>query len=129
VFLRNDSLFALECAALHDSIAACIGPTEKGKPFLVFHPSWGYFAREFGLTQIAIEVEGKEPSPSELGAALDAARKNRITTIFIQPQFSRRSSQIIAAELGATVALADPLAENWERNLLACGRAFARGAR
>jgi zinc transport system substrate-binding protein len=128
LFMRNDSLFAIACAALHDSIQAIIGKKPQGTPFLVFHPSWGYFAREFGLTQVAIEVDGKEPSPAELGKIFETARKYRIKTIYVQPQFSRRSAQIIAAELGAAVVTADPLAENWEQNLLACARSIAGGA-
>jgi zinc transport system substrate-binding protein len=84
---------------------------------MVFHPAWGYFAREFGLKQMAIEVQGKEPSARELGEILDYARNNHVSTIFVQPQFSRRTAEIIAREIGARIAIADPLAADWAGNL------------
>ena len=70
------------------------------------------------MKQIAIEVEGKEPSMKELKMVYDKARKNNIRTIFVQPQFSKRITQTIARELGAKVAIADPLSSNWAQNLL-----------
>ena len=43
----------------------------RGKSFLVFHPSFGYFADEYGLKQLAIETGGKEPGPFELEEIID----------------------------------------------------------
>jgi zinc transport system substrate-binding protein len=125
-FRHRDSLFTSEIGALQDSIRLLLSARKSGQPFLVFHPSWGYFAKEFGLMQIAIEVEGKEPSPAELGAIFDLARRTNVTTIYVQPQFSRRSAEIIAGEIGARVVVADPLAESWHDNLIACARALAQ---
>jgi zinc transport system substrate-binding protein len=124
VFNRNDSLFNLEIASLQDSIGKILAKRKPGEPFMVFHPSWGYFAREFHLQQIAIEVEGKEPSPSELGAIFDLARRFRITTIYVQPQFSKRSAEVIAQQIGAHIEIADPLAEDWRANILRCAHAL-----
>jgi zinc transport system substrate-binding protein len=93
--------------------------------FMVFHPSWGYFAQEFNLKQIPIEIEGKEPSPREMAAITDIAAKYGIRTIFIQPQFSRRTADIISGRIGAVCAVADPLACDWAENLRTVTRAFA----
>jgi zinc transport system substrate-binding protein len=125
-FRRNDSLFLLEIAALQDSIRAILRSQTPGRPFMVFHPSWGYFAREFNLQQIAIEVEGKEPSPSELGAIFDCAKRFGITTIYVQPQFSKRSAEVIAQQIGAHLEIADPLAMDWRENLLRCAHALQK---
>lgn len=122
LFRTNDSLFGLELSAMHDTIRQILAYKKQGRPFLVFHPSWGYFAKEFGLRQISIEVEGKEPTPGELNAILAMARANGIKAIYVQPQFSRRTAQIIADELGAHVMLADPLALDWKTNLIQCAR-------
>ena len=125
-FRRNDSLFTLECTALHDSIRTILSDRTPGFPFMVFHPSWGYFAREFNLKQIAIEVEGKEPSPAELKTIFQYARKMGISTIYAQPQFSRRGVEIISREIGARVVIVDPLSAGWNTNLIACARALTQ---
>lgn len=93
--------------------------TEKTaqKAFLVFHPSWGYFADAYGLTQVSIEVEGKAPKAREVKHLIDFARRRNIRLIFVQPQFSTKQAAIIAREIGGRLIPADPLAENWPENL------------
>jgi zinc transport system substrate-binding protein len=83
---------------------------EKGSRFMVFHPSWGYFAQAYGLIQVPIEVEGKAPKPAQLQRLIREARSENIKVIFTQPQFSVRSAQMIAEAIGARVITADPLA-------------------
>ena len=91
----------------------------SGQRFMVFHPSWGYFAQTYGLKQVAIEIEGKEPKPAQLKELIEHARKDGIKLVFVQPQFSARSAKLIAGEIGGQVVFADPLAEDWAGNLLA----------
>jgi zinc transport system substrate-binding protein len=88
-----------------------------GMSFMVFHPSWGYFARSYGLRQIPIEAEGKDPKPARLKALIEHARSQNIRVVFVQPQFSTRSAELISREIGGQVVGADPLAENWIGNL------------
>lgn len=90
---------------------------EKRRIFIVFHPSYGYLARDYGLIQRAIEVEGKEPKPQDLKALILEAQKNDIRAIFVQPQFSKRSAESIAKQLNAVVVSTDPLAYDIEKNL------------
>jgi zinc transport system substrate-binding protein len=90
----------------------------RRKTFLVFHPTWGYFAKDYCLRQVAIEVEGKEPSPRMMKSILDTARFYKIRTVFVQPEFSRTSAEVIAHEIGAGVLDADALAYDWKDNLL-----------
>lgn len=93
--------------------------------FLVFHPAWGYFAREFGLEQIPIEVEGKSPTPKEMGAIIKFCREMKIKAIFVQKQFSQEIAQSIADSIGGKVILLDPLAENYFDNLLEIAKKLA----
>ena len=93
---------------------------------LVFHPSWGYFAKEYGLTQIAIEYEGKEPSPKQVGLIIDYAKSNKIDTLFVQPQFNEASAKMIAGEVGCKIVTADALAENYIENLKSVAAALAK---
>ena len=90
--------------ALDSAIRKILAPY-KGHRFLVFHPSFGYFAARYNLRQEAIETEGKEPSAAHLHEIVAEAKKERIDTIVIQPQFSDKSAQAIAQALhGKTVS-------------------------
>jgi len=101
----------------------------SGRQFMVFHPSWGYFAQAYGLKQVSIEIEGKEPKPAQLRELIEHARENGIKFVFVQPQFSARSAKLIAGEIGGQVVFADPLAEDWAENLRAVARKFETALR
>lgn len=96
----------------------------KGEPFMVFHPAWGYFAQAYGLTQVPIEMEGKEPKPAQLQYLIRFARERGIKVVFVQPQFSVKSAEMIAREIGGQVVFIDPLGENWAVNLREVARQF-----
>ena len=84
---------------------------------MVFHPSWGYFARAYGLKQVAVEIEGKDPKPAQLQRLIEHAKEKGIKIIFGQPQFSSKSAKLVAREIGGRVVVADPLAQDWPGNL------------
>ena len=90
---------------------------KKGLQFMVFHPAWGYFADTYGLEQVPIEIEGKDPKPAQLKELIEHARENDIKVVFVQPQFSTKSAELVAREIGGQVAFANPLAEDWMANL------------
>jgi zinc transport system substrate-binding protein len=92
--------------------------------FIVFHPSWGYFARDFGLEQIPIEIQGSEPSAQELAGIIDEAKAENTKVIFGQPEFSTKTADYIAQEINGQVILIDPLAEDWLENLRAVAQTF-----
>ncbi len=98
----------------------------KNRKFIVFHPAWGYFARDYNLIQIPIEVEGQEPSASELAALVTEAKEENIKVIFAQYQFNSQDAQTIAREIKGEVVFIDPLAANWSDNLLKVSEIFAR---
>ena len=88
-----------------------------GRQFMVFHPAWGYFADTYGLKQIPVEIEGKNPKPAQLTSLVTFANTNDIDVIFVQPQFSAKSAKVIARGIGGQVVVADPLAADWAENL------------
>jgi zinc transport system substrate-binding protein len=90
---------------------------KKGLKFMVYHPAWGYFARAYGLEQVPVEIEGKEPKPGQLKDLITQSKKEGIKVIFVQPQFSTKSAETIAKAIGGQVIAADNLREDWERNL------------
>ncbi len=89
----------------------------KSNNFLVYHPSWTYFARDCNLNQIAIEVDGKEPTPKNIKDIIDLAKKEEIKMIIVQKQMSIQSAEMIAQEINGEVIQLDPLAENWYENM------------
>ncbi|MBQ4132561.1 MAG: zinc ABC transporter substrate-binding protein [Desulfovibrionaceae bacterium] len=87
-------------------------PTER-RAFLVFHPSWAYFAAEYDLTQMAVEQDGKEPTPMSLAIIIQDARNRGINVIFVQKEFNPEVAATVAAHLpGGRVELLDPLGDN-----------------
>lgn len=84
---------------------------------LVYHPAWGYFAQEFGLQQIAIEKEGKEPTPQTMADIISMAKKNNIKLIFTSPQVSTKNADTIAHEINGKVVIIDPLSSNYLENM------------
>ena len=98
---------------------------EEGMIIISAHDSWGYLAREYHFTQLALEQEGKEATPQHLASVIDLARTHGITTVFAEPQFSTRSAEVVAGEIGGEVVVVDPLAEDYIENMQAVAGAFA----
>jgi zinc transport system substrate-binding protein len=101
----------------------------KGDRFMVFHPSWGYFAKKYDLEQVPIEIEGKAPKPAQLTTLIRYAREHGIRVVFVQPQFSAKSAEMISHEIGGHVVHVDPMAENWAGNLREVARKFVTAVR
>jgi len=89
----------------------------KGTSFMVFHPAWSYFARDYNLIQVPIEFEGKDPGPGHIRHIIDIAKKEKIQYIFIQKQFPRHWAEAIARDIHGRVIQLDPLKENWLDNM------------
>ena len=117
VYESNYRAFMMDVLEIDAEIRNIFWGLSKGTAFLVFHPSWGYFADAYGLKQIPIEVEGKEPKPAQIEALIKIAREERVKVIFVQPQFSTKRAEVIAKAIGGRIVFADPLAEDWANNL------------
>ena len=89
----------------------------KSREFIVYHPSWGYFAKRYNLEQIAIEIEGKEPKPADLAELIEEAKEHEVKAIFVAPQFSKKSANLIAKQAGANVVEIDQLPLDWDAEL------------
>lgn len=88
------------------------------KCFMIYHPNLAYVARDYGLEEIPVEYEGKEPSPSRMIDLIDRARKDNLKTIFVQMEYDTKNAKAIAGEIGAEIVLIDPLAENWHKSTM-----------
>jgi len=122
---NNLKSFEMELDRLDHRIRTMLNDGKRKRSvFLVFHPSWGYFADQYGLKQVPMEVEGKSPSAMEMVRLTRYAGEMGIERIFVQPQFSKKRVEAMARQMGASVVTADPLNEDWEKNLLHVARQF-----
>ncbi|MFC1607028.1 metal ABC transporter solute-binding protein, Zn/Mn family [Candidatus Latescibacterota bacterium] len=127
-YRSNYRIFIQELTTL-DSEFKKLFESGRKLSFLVFHPTWGYFARDYGLEQVPVEIDGREPKPAELVSFITTAKKLGARAVLIQPQFSRRSAQIIADAIDGELVVADPLSGDWERNLRKVARSILDAAR
>ncbi len=117
-YTKNYQEFIDRVDVVDKTIRQNLEDSKEKRVFLTFHPAWGYFAREYGLQQVSIEIEGKAPKPEYIKEIIDFAKVNNIKTIFVQPQFSKKLAQQIAKDIDGKVVTIDPLAYNWDENLI-----------
>lgn len=118
-----------------DSLARVFDETERqireemgaaDPVFLIYHPALSYFARDYGLRQICIEEEGKEPSPAHLKNLIGICRKEGVRVAFIQQEFDRRNAGLVANELDLKLVTINPLDYHWDREMLRIARSLNR---
>lgn len=96
----------------------------KHRTFMVNHPAFTYFSLAYGLKQLAIEEEGKEPTFKDLKQLIDQAKKDDVNVIFIQPQDNPSLAKSLAKQLEAEIVLLDPLLPGYLDNMYEIGRLF-----
>ncbi len=111
--LENNFSLLMEEIELIDQQFRQLVPTLSQQRFMIFHPALSYLARDYNLQQVAIEHEGKEPSPVQLERLVREARAEDIPVIFIQEEFDLRNADLVSQETGAEVVQINPLAYNW----------------
>lgn len=114
--LQLDQFFLL-LDSLNREIISRLEGIENNK-FMIYHPALTYYAREYGLEQYALEIEGKSPSPAHLKEMADLAREHQISKILIQNQFDRRNAEVLARETGSEIIQFDPLDLQWSKQML-----------
>jgi len=124
IFQENYDLLVADIESVDNRINDSLKNLD-GRNFMVFHPAWGYFAEHYNLEQLPVQIGGQDPSASELASLIEIAQKEKIKVIFIQPSFNTASAEAIAQEIGAEVAVVDPLAQDWLSNLESAAEAFA----
>jgi zinc transport system substrate-binding protein len=97
----------------------------KNRTILVSHPAYAYFCKDYGLKQISIEFEGKDPSPNQLTKILQRARKNMSPFVYIQVQNPSKGAKLVAEEIGARIVDLDPYGENYFENMIHISKSFA----
>ncbi|HDQ13781.1 MAG TPA: ABC transporter substrate-binding protein, partial [Sediminispirochaeta sp.] len=127
-FENNYNALVEDLEALDDKLRAELAPY-RGKRFFVYHPAFGYFADEYGLQQVPLEIEGKEPSPRQLSGYIEAAKELEVSLLFVQPEFPRSSADTVAREIGGAVIPISSLAPNYIENLQQVAESLREGLR
>ncbi|MFA5400194.1 MAG: zinc ABC transporter substrate-binding protein [Dehalococcoidia bacterium] len=119
----NRDAYLKELDELDAEMGALLNGTAS-HTFIVYHPAWGYFARDYGLQQLGIEQEGKEPKAAYMSRLINEARLQNIKVIFVSPEFDSRNAETIAREIGGRVVIIDPLAGDYLQNMREVAAAF-----
>lgn len=99
----------------------------KDRTFIIYHPALTYFAEEFNLTQLCIEMDGKEPSPAQLKKLVETAKSEHAQTVFIQQEFDKKNAELIAKETGCRLVTINPLDYDWSKELIHIAKALTDG--
>ena len=95
-----------------DTYCATRIKAEGVEAMMIYHPAYTYYARDYGIEQIAIEHDGKEPSLRQTTALIEKAKEHGVKAILRQPQYSEDKVRAIANDAGAEIITTDPLAED-----------------
>ena len=133
-FCALDTAHTADYRAAHAALVAEIDSTDAAlhamldtlthRTFIIYHPALTYFAQAYGLKQLAIETDGKEPSAASMKMLIDKARTERVRVVFVQREFDRKHAESVATEIGARVVVIDPLSAAWKAQMLQIGRAL-----
>lgn len=99
-----------------DEISQELAPM-RGLAILVSHPAFGYFCRDYGIVQLSIECEGKDPLPKHITHILKMAEKYQVKSVLTQPQYNNKGAELIAEKLHLPIFLVDPYSSDYLNNL------------
>jgi len=114
--LERFDQFSLSLDSLHLAITNKLEGIENRK-FMIYHPALTYYARDYGLVQLSLEIEGKTPSPAHLMKMTDFSIHNQISKILIQNQFDHKNAEVLAKETGSEIIQFDPLDLQWSEQM------------
>jgi len=115
-YKQNRDAYLQELAQLDQDIRDGLSGV-KNRVFMVYHPAFGYFVRDYDLTMLPIEAEGKEPTPAGLQHLIEQAKEHNVSVVFAEPQFNPQSAKVIADAIDGRVVFIDPLARDYVENL------------
>ncbi len=99
--------------------------TLSSRTFIIYHPALTYFAHEYGLNQLCIEMDGKEPSPAQMKELIEAARASQAKVVFVQQEFDKKNAELIAKETDCRLVTINPLSCNWKQEMTHIAKALS----
>ncbi len=116
IYEKNANAYIEEIEKVDSEIAALL-ENLKGRTFIIYHPALGYFADDYGLNMLPLEVEGKEATARDLQNVIDTARVENIKVVFYQAEDDGKKAKAFAEEIGGTAEMINPLAADYIENL------------
>jgi zinc transport system substrate-binding protein len=116
IYEENMKKFEFDLDNINTELMNSLAPI-RGKSFFVFHPAFGYFADAYGIKQVPVEVEGKEPMARQLSRLIEKAKAQGVKVIFAEPQFPQKAARTLAESIGGAVVLIDDLSPDYINNL------------
>jgi len=101
-FQQNLKAFKQKIKTLDKKVKLAI-KQNNSKCIFVTHPSYAYFADDYGLIQHSIEFEGKELTPKQLAKMIKIFKDHDAHIVLAQPEFSTKAAKVIANETKATL--------------------------
>jgi zinc transport system substrate-binding protein len=107
---KNAKAFEVKLAILSKDFAAGLATCQR-RDFVTSHAAFGYLAQRFGMKQIAINGinPDQEPNAAQIAAVSTSAKANGVTTVYAEPLASPAIAATVANEIGAKVAMLDPI--------------------
>ncbi len=120
LFKSNCSKWTARLDTLEQQLLQVMDNSGKGhvESFVIYHPALTYFARDYALNQLPIEEEGREPSIAQIKALVEKAKRENITTVFIQKEFANRNTQTFLDATHARATEINPLSYEWEKEMI-----------
>lgn len=115
-----------EIGETEQAVSSLLQPLTS-RTFIIYHPALTYLANEYGLTQLCIEMDGKEPSPAQLKQLVETAREHDAKVVFIQMEFDQKNAELIARETGCRLVPINPLDYNWSKEMIRIAKSLADG--
>lgn len=125
-YTANYNTLLEEIEQTERTVASMLEPLSS-RTFIIYHPALTYFANEFGLTQLCIEMDGKEPSPAQLKELVETARNHNTQVVFIQQEFDQKNAELIAKETGCRLVRINPLDYDWNKEMIHIAKSLADG--
>jgi zinc transport system substrate-binding protein len=124
LYRKNLESLLKEIGETAKTIQSCLDKSAQ-KAFIIYHPALTYFARDYGLTQYAMELDGKEPAPEQLKKLIDLAKEKKINTIFIQQEFDQKNAELMSRETGCRLVTINPLSYNWSDEMIRIAKSLS----
>ncbi|MDR1451695.1 MAG: zinc ABC transporter substrate-binding protein [Helicobacteraceae bacterium] len=112
VYKKNGARALAKIDEIDREIASKLQPY-KDRAFLIHHPALGYFANEYGLRQLFIEFESREPKPSEIAALIKTAKDEKINVVFVERGVPSKSAESLAIAINAKTEPITIISEEW----------------
>jgi zinc transport system substrate-binding protein len=117
LYRENLDKFLQEIDEINNKITSRLKNLES-RSFLIYHPALTYFAKDYGLNQVPVQIEGKAPSSKYMKTIIEKAKKKDIKVIVVQQQFDIQKANTIAKEIDGKAITINPLNYNWEEEMM-----------